>query len=173
MVVTCTQCGHQLQAPDSAVGRQGRCPKCRSTFTIQAPTFAAPASPPPAPATAGPPPITPDIAGCPACRAALQPGAVLCVNCGYDLRIGDRRGTHVAQQPAPQPQQQSGGFFGPEKKALGYGMLGGLLLMVIAAVWFVAGLAGDIIFFYPPVLFVIGLVGFLKGLFTGNVSGRR
>jgi hypothetical protein len=36
--------------------------------------------------------------------------------------------------------------------------------MVIAVIWFVVGLAGGIIFFYPPVLFIIGLVALCKGL---------
>ena len=32
---------------------------------------------------------------------------------------------------------------------------------------FVVGLAADIIFFYPPILFIIGLVTFFKGLAAG------
>ena len=76
--------------------------------------------------------------------------------------------------PAPRPKPtQSGGFFGPEKAALRMGALGGLLLMVIAIVWFVLGLMIDRIFFYPPVLFCIGLFGFFKGLFSGHIAGRR
>ena len=31
-------------------------------------------------------------------------------------------------------------------------------------VWFFVGLSNDVIFYYPPVLFVIGLIGFFKGL---------
>ncbi len=50
------------------------------------------------------------------------------------------------------------------------GVAGGMLAMFIAVVWFVVGLAADIIFFYPPILFVIGLVAFFKGLAQG--SGR-
>jgi F0F1-type ATP synthase assembly protein I len=41
----------------------------------------------------------------------------------------------------------------------------GILMMVGAAVWFVVGLMGDTIFFYPPVLFVLGIISFFKGLF--------
>ena len=40
----------------------------------------------------------------------------------------------------------------------------GILMMVGAVVWFVAGLAGDIIFFYPPFMFVFGFVALVKGL---------
>ena len=49
------------------------------------------------------------------------------------------------------------------------GMAGGLLAMVGAVIWFVVGLANDVIFFYPPILFVIGLGAFFKGM----VSGRQ
>jgi hypothetical protein len=44
------------------------------------------------------------------------------------------------------------------------GIAGGLLMMLIALVWFFGGLAFGIIFFYPPVLFVIGIAAFIKGI---------
>jgi len=40
----------------------------------------------------------------------------------------------------------------------------GLMMMIAAAVWFIAGLKGGIIFFYPPVLFILGLIQFGRGL---------
>lgn len=77
-----------------------------------------------------------------------------------------------AVAPAETKPARDGGFFAPEKKGLEKGVIGGLIMMVIAVVWFVAGLKADIIFFYPPILFVIGLFGFLKGLLTGNLTGK-
>ncbi len=44
------------------------------------------------------------------------------------------------------------------------GVLVGLLAMLAAVVWFFAGLAAGYIFFYPPVLFVFGLIGVVRGL---------
>ena len=44
------------------------------------------------------------------------------------------------------------------------GVWGGLLAMTVAFLWFVVGLMNDYIYFYPPILFVIGLGGFFKGL---------
>lgn len=44
------------------------------------------------------------------------------------------------------------------------GVLGGLAMMVLAAVWFVVGLYAGWIYFYPPILFVAGLVALVKGL---------
>ena len=62
-------------------------------------------------------------------------------------------------------------FFAPEKKGIEKGMMGGIVMMVLAAVWFFGGYAMGIIFFYPPILFLFGLFAFAKGLFTGNVAG--
>jgi hypothetical protein len=39
----------------------------------------------------------------------------------------------------------------------------GLLMMLGAAAWFVAGLAADRIFIYPPILFIIGIGTVIKG----------
>jgi hypothetical protein len=39
--------------------------------------------------------------------------------------------------------------------------------MLGATVWFVVGLAADRIFFYPPILFIIGLISVIKGLTQG------
>jgi hypothetical protein len=51
-----------------------------------------------------------------------------------------------------------------EGSVINGGVAGGLLAMVIAIVWFVLGLINDWIFFYPPILFILGLVAFFKGL---------
>ncbi len=40
--------------------------------------------------------------------------------------------------------------------------------MLIAVLWFVAGLFAGILFYYPPILFIIGLVAFCKGLVNGR-----
>jgi len=45
----------------------------------------------------------------------------------------------------------------------GAGILGGLAMMAIAVVWFVVGLMNDYIFFYPPILFIIGIAAVIKG----------
>lgn len=43
-------------------------------------------------------------------------------------------------------------------------IIGGIAMMVGAVVWFVVGLAAGYIFFYPPILFFIGLGTLIKGL---------
>ena len=63
---------------------------------------------------------------------------------------------------------QDKGFFAPEKKGISMGVVGGIIMIVIAVVWFFAGLAAGLIFFYPPILFLIGLFALITGLFKGN-----
>jgi hypothetical protein len=48
------------------------------------------------------------------------------------------------------------------------GIVTGLLMMVGAAVWFFVGLEAGIIFFYPPILFVLGLGTMIQGFGGGD-----
>lgn len=52
------------------------------------------------------------------------------------------------------------GWFG----SVNSGVVGGLLMMIVAGVWFGLGYAAGRIFFYPPILFGIGLISLFKGL---------
>lgn len=71
-----------------------------------------------------------------------------------DPRHGQTRGHRPAQ--AEQPASSL------EGRVINSGKWGGMLAMAVAAVWFMAGLANDMTFIYPPVLFVIGLAAFVK-----------
>lgn len=46
------------------------------------------------------------------------------------------------------------------------GMIGGLLMIIIAVVWFVGGLMGGWLFYYPPILFCIGLAAVVRDVFN-------
>jgi hypothetical protein len=48
--------------------------------------------------------------------------------------------------------------------AISRSIIAGVLMMVIAVVWFVVGLFAGWIFFYPPILFVLGLIAVGKGM---------
>ncbi len=48
-------------------------------------------------------------------------------------------------------RKRKNGYFAPERRGLGYGMVGGLAMMLLAVVWFFGGLAAGFIFFYPPI----------------------
>ena len=76
-------------------------------------------------------------------------------------------------QAEAEEEEVSGGFFGPEKQGMKKGVLGGVVMILIAVVWFVGGLAADIIFYYPPILFIIGLVALIKGIMEGNIVGKK
>ena len=67
------------------------------------------------------------------------------------------------RQRAEQAEQSKAEPLGFEKGVFNSGAAGGLLAMVGAVVWFVAGLMNDVIFFYPPILFVIGLARSSRG----------
>ncbi len=52
-------------------------------------------------------------------------------------------------------------------------VISGILMMVGAVVWFVVGWAAGYIFFYPPILFVIGVVALIKGLASRPEAGGQ
>lgn len=79
----------------------------------------------------------------------------------------------IALEKAAQESDNNGGGFAPEKAGVKKGVLGGIVMIVIALVWFFAGLAADRIFFYPPILFVIGLYALIKGIADGNIAGKK
>ncbi len=70
-------------------------------------------------------------------------------------------------------EESSGGFFGPEKKGMQKGVLGGVVMILIAIVWFVVGYAAGYIFYYPPILLIIGIVAVIKGMIEGNLAGKK
>lgn len=47
-------------------------------------------------------------------------------------------------------------------------VIGGLVVMLAAVAWFVAGLAAGVIFFYPPVMFVLGMITVVKGIASND-----
>lgn len=47
-------------------------------------------------------------------------------------------------------------------------VIGGLVVMLVAVGWFVAGLAAGVIFFYPPVMFVLGMITVVKGIMSND-----
>ena len=70
-------------------------------------------------------------------------------------------------------EESSGGFFGPEKKGMQKGVLGGVVMILIAVVWFSVGWIAGYIFYYPPILLIIGIVAVIKGAADGNLAGKR
>ena len=76
-----------------------------------------------------------------------------------------RKGSAKGEGSEQKNREIFGGDDQPPTDHSSNGSLGfGLLAMVGAVVWFVVGLMNDTIFFYPPILFIIGLISFVKGL---------
>jgi len=168
-------CGRTLQLRSDLAGKRVKCPTCGGVLSVPALDSDADDaaanmlleddgdSPPPPreqQVTARPPSPSAPI-GPPASRPSYAPP------------LGDpfdRTSRPVKPAPAPKKpvrERRSGvsfeeGWFG----SLNAGMIGGMLMMLIALVWFFGALAVGIIFFYPPILFVIGIVAFLRGLFN-------
>ncbi len=128
----------------------------------------------------------PATMSCPRC-GLHQPKAAECTGCGVfvakfvesarraeearfiQASVAERRANYQMRDEQIEDDDDEG-FFAPEKKGIENGMLGGIAMMTIAVVWFGAGWLAGVIFFYPPILFLIGAFGFLKGLLTGNAG---
>lgn len=119
------QCGQRLSARDELAGKATKCPKCGSQLTIPAPKAdeLEPLSPqallgdipvrgeaPPQASPASLPATQPQApAACPGCGAALGSGAVICVACGYNVKLGRRMQTETAaNSPSPTPESPLG-----------------------------------------------------------------
>jgi len=75
--------------------------------------------------------------------------------------------------PASERESERRDAFAPERAGIKAGVVGGIVMIAIAVVWFYLGWQAGFIFFYPPILALIGLVAILKGLLEGNLAGRR
>ncbi len=93
----CPECGQVLEAPEEMAGDALACPSCEAPITIpQPPVVEAADAPvfPNLPALDGNEPYTETAANvCPECSAELQPDVVLCVACGFHLKLGKKIST--------------------------------------------------------------------------------
>jgi hypothetical protein len=158
-------CGKKLRVKDELAGRKVRCPECKGVVAVPAPPKSAedealdvlmsdsPDEPrrrredtpePERQIQAEAPPPAPKAPPAPA-------------------RVSDppKRKKEKERQPRVVFEE---GWFG----SINSGVLGGLLMVIIAIVWFFLGLMANRIFFYPPILLVIGIISMLKGLFGGD-----
>jgi hypothetical protein len=161
-------CGRALQVKDEFAGRKVRCPRCRSVLLIplsDAPqdeedeaynllneesdeeerkVRAEPPEPEPKPERERP-------------RRPARAEAPL------PRKLDVRKKSARSRRSGPRVTFEQG-WFGNVNS----GVAGGVLMILIAVVWFVLGLMADRIFFYPPVLFVIGIAAIFKGMFGGE-----
>ena len=163
-------CGKSLQVKDEHAGRRVRCPACSEILSVPAPIpqFEVVEDDEPAPRAA---PIRAKVVE----RSREdddEDARPRSKRKSYDLddeeeedrpRKQKKKRSRVKRE---KPQEHS--HFAMEKSIMNGGVAGGLLAMIIAVVWFVVGLMNDRIFFYPPILLVVGLIAFFKGLMGGG-----
>ena len=80
---------------------------------------------------------------------------------------------YILSKRAAEAQRTSNnaGIFGPG--GIRSGMLGGVAMVAFAIVWFIVGLMFERIFIYPVILFIVGVIAFIRGAITGNVLGEK
>lgn len=187
VVVACA-CGKRLSAPESARGKAVRCP-CGNTVSVpyadEVPSVAVAASAPandswlndlpdhssnpfdsnPAAAYGYSAPLAAPYSNQGAAYGGSpQPSAPAMSQAIAHSHLANAQQSlaYERQRAAEQQAADSGSSF------FNSGTIGGLATMGIAVAWFVGGLMVGIIFFYPPVLFIIGLVTFAKGCFNND-----
>lgn len=95
-----------------------------------------------------------------------------CNNFILDLDRDRKQEYAYKRLEALEERSEENTFFAQEKKGIQKGILGGIIMIAIAVIWFVVGFAAGYIFFYPPILFIIGVYAFIKGMIKGNISGK-
>jgi hypothetical protein len=91
-----------------------------------------------------------------------------------DIKIDEPEARRVMERKqALEESEPERGFFAVEKKGMKKGVLGGAAMLAIALIWFFVGLQAGYIYYYPPVLAIIGIVGIIKGLAEGNMAGEK
>jgi hypothetical protein len=184
-------CGKKLRVKDESAGKKIRCPGCQEILSVPAPelvepdeedTSAAVTSEPPKPAsrsrrkndsddeestavTANAPKTSPwDKKDVNDEDEEERPRSRKRPDDEDDEDEEDRprrRKKKRRRDKDGSPEGESSSQAGP------YATIGGgVLMMVGATVWCIAGLAFDRIFIYPPILFVIGIVAVVRGAMT-------
>lgn len=154
----CPHCGHRFSLV--TVPEPLACPACSKPVPAPRAATAAPAAKAAAASPAAPVALK---KRCPACDQQYPADQSRCPACGASYT--------AARIEKNNPEDGDG--FGPERKGVAAGVVGGIVMIVIAALWFFGGLAAGYIFYYPPILALIGVYAVFKGLATGNYAGEK
>jgi phage FluMu protein Com len=189
----CTGCGKTLAVPATVAGKKVRCPVCQNVVQVpEAPAIGRPGSggtserepnqvrqqpgrPAPRKRRA-----TPSRRSAPPPQPVVDDFAESDFDDFEDIEDYDEIGADIfnggnalpprtgkAGRQKTKRSELSSPSGGSEDKTATAQIIGGIAMMVGAVAWFVGGLIWmNRIFFYPPIMFVIGLVGLIKGLVT-------
>lgn len=100
---------------------------------------------------------------CPQCESKVPASKKRCPACGAHFVL--------AKQNREAAREADAAGFGAERAAVSKGVLGGIVLLVVAGVWFYVGWQAGYIYYYPPVLALIGVYAIWKGISEGNLAG--
>lgn len=161
------------------MGLDVRCPACRAVFyaggsgaPVDCPACgnrvadpAAAAAPAADSGAAAPSRVIPDLVrACPSCGERYPGSKLRCPGCG----------TGYAVAKAQKEAETRGETLPLEREAMRRGVLGGVVLLGIAAAWFFIGLAFDRVFIiHPAILAITGIGALVKGFATGNYGGEN
>lgn len=195
ITIQCSECTGKLSVPSTAAGKKVKCPKCQSIISIAAASVQqAPEKPAPRRATSTPSPrsaSTERPQSSPASKPKKARRAEQHDNNWVEENSDDSFGSDnwdsydsYNDAPAAMPPKKKGRASSSRESASrgdayeapasqsrsgsgpNWGVMGtGILMMVGAAVWFVLGQMAGRTYLYPPVMFVLGIISFFKGLF--------
>lgn len=155
-------CGKTLRVQDELAGKRVRCPACQAIVVAPEPELEVgmPLEEEP------PPPARRSAKAAPAEDEDERPASSPAAKWKRDEERDDEEDEDRPRKKMKKGEKkdQKPDNFGMEKKIFRSGVIGGCVAMLVAVVWFVVGLINDFIFFYPPILFIIGLVAAIKGL---------
>ncbi len=159
-------CGRTLKVKDEAAGRKVRCPACSKVLVAPMPEPSGNledeainellAEGPPAPVASVPPPREPAEEKDQGFEEEKRPPMP------KPRKNKSLDPTREARLPRIERPERSGGGI-----AIHPQIIMGVLMMVGALIWFFGALALGVIFWYPPILFVLGIGTVIKG-FTGR-----
>jgi hypothetical protein len=160
--VVCEQCGWKASVKNESAGKKGKCPTCGEPILV--------------------PRITerPEDVEDAAAAALLEgdEGPAASPPQSY-MPPAYSTETNSKSQPSNKPERPRSNpgmkleYRAKERHeerrgiAISGGVWAGLLMMGGAAIWFFLGLAAGRIFFYPPILFVLGIISLFRAL-SGN-----
>ena len=192
---SCRRCGRTLTYSPKSAGKAIPCPSCGATMTVpaQQPATAQGASTQQAAASTGAPGEAAPAAWTAATATALaEPPDP--VSGAPSVAADPSMASFGMVPPVPEVSEEemanlpSGGFQlptaalptdPPHVQAVGFelwcldgGVVGGFVLILIAIVWFVIGWWCGYVFFYPPILAVLGIAAIVRGLLSGGPADQ-
>lgn len=143
-------CGHSLRVKDELAGKRIRCPTCKSALSVPSGDDDDFLNDLPVPPVRKKKPRTDEDEE----LAELPPA----------LPAPKKKKKADTEDEADESSNSRAGGFGSASAGIG----GGILMIIIAIVWFVVGLYAGYIYFYPPVLLVLGIVSIGKGMMNND-----